>query len=535
MSSPVFDFSLERPESDLSAEAQKIMYSVREEAAKIKVQMMEERAKQSQHDGETNQLYGFNGREIRQPKGKGSRFSDVHKQEFKKMDSIANHASTWKAKGHENTALKRSPSKAGLDETTPRSLPKSKSMRSLHFNSAKLMENPSPGKRLKRDLGDDTSFARPVSRDTFDSNEKTPTNRHLNSGLPSAATTPAKASLARSASVRNLKPSKLPSLCRSVSTKTLRRTELNMPKTEGSNKYAASLSRFGGSVKSILRQTQPKYSEDPQKLAAGTHLPLPKATFDLEKDLPSLPSSPVKDYPSLQQTPTIKRVNFSEPTSTEYPKLAASPSISKIPKLQGTKPTQNLTHISAPSPPKIDLEGAVTYPLLATSPNITTRRPLPKPTTPGDFTFRANKTIEFSPNKISSPNGTTIRVVRPSGFPTPVPSSFDLYPSIPHGMSNKKRKHDASAEGQDGSGVIMDENEPPNASAGNTEDEGQPRAKKQRTQMGSSPSIQAQASNQSPLKRRFVNRGNKDGSRIPKKGGMSLARLTALARPKDRR
>ena len=537
ISSPSFDFSFERPESDLSVEAQRIMDSVREEAAKIKAQMIEERAKQSQHDGETNKLYGIGEREIRQPKGKSGRFSDVHEQGFKKMDSIANHASTWKNKVHEGTAplLKRSPSKAGLDETTPKSMSKSKSMRSLHFNSDNPMGNPSPGKRVKRDLGDDTSFTRPVSRDNKDSPQKTPSSHLINSRLPSAVTTPTKASLARSSSVRDLKPSKLPSLSHSASTKLFRGDYLEMPRTEGSNRYTSSLSRFGGNVKSILRHTQPKYSEDPQKLAAGTHLPLPKATFNLEKDLPPVPDIPVKDPQATRETPTIKRVNFSEPASVEYPKLATSPSKSKLPTLKRPESTHSPTHTPAPSSPKPDLGDQVTYPLLATSPNITTRRPLPKPTTPGDFTFRANSTIEFSPNKMCSPGGTTIRIVRPSGFPTPMPGTFDLFPSIPHGMSNKKRKHDEDTPMEDVSEDTMKENGKPTASEEHDDDEGQPRAKKQRIQMASSPSVEAQATNQSPLKRRFAGRATRDGSRIPKKSVMNLARLTVLARPKDRR
>lgn len=45
MSSPGFDFSFTRPESDLSVEAQRIMVSVREEAARIKSQMQAEQQK----------------------------------------------------------------------------------------------------------------------------------------------------------------------------------------------------------------------------------------------------------------------------------------------------------------------------------------------------------------------------------------------------------------------------------------------------------------------------------------------------------
>ncbi|MDI1486764.1 MAG: hypothetical protein OHK93_006025, partial [Ramalina farinacea] len=116
--SSTFDFSFEKPESDLSSEARKIMDSVREEAAKIKAQMMAEQKKQQTSDEEAKQLFGVGGRQIKKAKGRSGRFSDLHRQEFKKMDSIANHASTWKNKlqGTSETSLKRSPSKAALDE-----------------------------------------------------------------------------------------------------------------------------------------------------------------------------------------------------------------------------------------------------------------------------------------------------------------------------------------------------------------------------------------------------------------------------------
>ena len=526
MNSPTFDFSFERPESDLSAEAQKIMDSVREEAAKIKAQMIEERNKQDHNDGEMDQLYGVGGRKIAKPKGKSGRFSDVHKQEFKKMDSIANHASAWKSNMQSNAqSLKRSPSKAELDETTPKSMTKSKSMRSLHFNTSDgKMENTSPGKRARRDYGDDASSARPVSRDTDDNVQNIPGKPRPSFNLPSAVTTPTKASLARSASVKSMKTSMIPSLSRSASTKTL--SGPSAPKTEGSNKYANSLSRFSGSMKSILHRAQPKFSDDPTKVAAGTHLPLPKANLDLEKDLPSLPGSPSKD--TFQQSPTIKRVGFAD---NKIHKLIASPSLSKIPTPLARYQQQN----PPPSPPKADSDSNITYPLLATSPNITTRRPIPKPTTPGDFTFRANKAITFSPSlskvmSVNSPGGTTIRHVRPSGLPTPLgmPGAWEELPSIPHGMSNKKRKHGTL----DGEGDMVMGNscsELDVTGLNEAKDEGDERgAKKQRT-MGCSPSVHAKESLQSPLKRRFGN-----GSKIPRKG-LTLGRLNMLASPKKRR
>lgn len=514
MVSPSFDFSFERPESDLSEEARKIMDSVRGEAAKIKAQMVEERTKQEHKDDEADQLHGVGGRKINKPKGKAGRYSDVHKTEFKKMDSIAGHVSTWKNKISGNAAsLKRSPSKAGLDQPE-KPLPRTKSFKTFGFKEpSERLENQSPGKRAKQHHGDDTSTARPTSRDTNSSLQDTPMKVPIKTGLPSAVTTPTKASLARSASVKSIKTSMIPSLSRSASTKTLNSPA--MPKTEGSNKYVSSLSRFG-SMKSILHRSQPKFSNDPMKVAAGTHLPLPKGLMDMEKDLPALPS-----------TPSVKRVDFSlTPSAKSGQELVSeTPSPSKIP----TPCAEAQPEVST-SPP-VSSDTAV-YPNIANSPNITTRVKVPRASTPGDFTFRAEKTINFSPSKevsVTSP-GSTIRYVRPSGVQTRVPS-FDSLPAIPHGMPNKKRSRpEPDTEAED------NENVDPMDTEGTDEiDEDQPRAKKQRMSVSPEKTFGAPSPTKNPI-------NNAAGSRIPKFGGtkgkgkkgMTLGRLNMLARPKKR-
>ena len=528
MTSPTFDFSFERPESDLSAEGQKIMDSVREEAARIKAQMVEERSKQEHKDGKVDQLYGVGGRQIRKATGKSGRFSDIHKQEFRKLDSIANHVSTWKHTLH-NTAsspLKRSPSKAGLDEMS-KSLPRSNSFKKFCNIATDCLENTAPGKRAKRLHDEDTSSARPGSRDTTSGHEgcqTTPAKVHPISGLPSVMTTPTKASLARSASVKSLKTSMIPSLTRSASTKTL--TSPTVPKTEGSNKRVGSWSKFSGSMKSILHRSQPKFSNDPSKVAAGTHLPLPAAKLDVDKDLPNLPG-----------TPTVKRVNFTSSTKSRHELATASntASASKIPKMH-TNQGQNHVAVTSNVAPLADKK--VSYPDLDASSNITTRSRSPELSTtssagPENFTFRADKTITFEPTGFTSPNGTfTIRQVRPSGIPTSMPGTFDAeMPAIPHGMYNKKRKHVSSDEDDE------TENVDPQVLNVDVQGQhgldGQPITKKQRVTGPSLPTKAMQA-RASPSKRRMTATGI-GGSRAPKKGGLTLSRLNLLAKPKQRR
>ena len=518
MTSPTFDFSFERPESDLSVEAQKIMDSVREEAAKIKAQMIEERSKQEHKDGAADQLYGVGGRKIAKPKGKSGRYSDVHRQEFKKMDSITGHASVWKKNVETNTSsLKRSPSKAGLDEPFGK-LPRSRSFKNTGQQiSSDRLENTSPGKRAKQSRYNDTSSVRPVSRDTdseLENAQMTPAKVWTQSGLPSAVTTPTKASLARSASVKSMKVSMIPSLSRSASTKTL--GSPIAPKTEGSNKYLSSLSRFG-SMKSILHRSQPKFSNDPRKVAAGTHLPVPQGKLDLDKELPSLPGTPSVD---LNGSPTMKRVVFTPNTKSQRDPIANSPSPSKI-------PTPHPQHQSQASNESRQSSDPISYPDLGHSPNITTRTKIPRASAPGDFTFRSEKTMDFSttsPTTVTSP-GSTIRYVRPSGISTPLPA-FTTLPPIPHGMSNKKRRRaESDTEAED------EENVDPRAL--DEANDHQPRSKKQRMNA----SLEKTTDAPSPSKRRAA------GSRIPKPGGatekgrmgISLGRLNMLARPKARR
>lgn len=500
MSSPGFDFSFTRPESDLSEEAQKIMDSVREEAARIKAQMQAEREKQAENGEVITSMPAITGRKIAKPRA--GRYSDVHKQQFKKMDSIVNHVSTWKSKIQSSvtapttsSSLKRSDSKAGLDRTES-SLPRSKSFKGLPPSN----DVAASGKRVKRNSNDDASKTRPVSRDSNDEKKSVPSSTR-SIALPSAITTPTKASLARSASVKASKTSMIPSLSRSASTKTL-----GTPQTEGSNKYMSKLARFSP-VKSILHRSQPKFSDDPIKVAAGTHLPLPSKSLALNKDLPSLPPTPSKE-PQPK-----KRVNFSPSTKP----VADNITPSKIPRSESIKTldSPNITHRNTSKIPTSD-------------PDATTA-PAGLPT---DFTFSSTKTINFGPptsglKRPSSKSTSTIRAVRPSGFPTRLAeTAFEnhkLEGGIPHGIGNKKRKHD-----RDGSSDAEDEYE-----IGDREN-----LDPVKGLMSPSKRVKVGGEGGSPVKGSPVKvKGGLNKGYMPKgkgKGIMSFSRLQALSRPKER-
>ncbi|KAI4240355.1 MAG: hypothetical protein L6R40_005181 [Gallowayella cf. fulva] len=490
MSSPGFDFSFTRPESDLSEEAQKIMDSVREEAARIKARMQAELDEdQFKTEEGTKQLTAVEGRKIAQPRS--GRYSDVHKQQFKKMDSIANHISTWKTKIQStatapttSSSLKRSSSKAGLDKAES-GIPRSKSFKAL----PKPEEvNATSGKRVKRTHDDDASQTRPFSYDSTNSYPTTPAKPQPTT-LPSAVTTPTRASLARSASVKPSKTSMIPSLSRSASTKTL-----GTPQTEGSNKYMSRMAKFSP-IKSILHRSQPKFSDDPVKVAAGTHLPLPTKVLSLNKDLPDLPGTPSKD---LLRSPSVKKhVNF-------------TPS---------TKPLADISPVASPSPSKIPRSGSTKA---LDSLNVTHRNTHKIPTAtissglPGDFTFSSSKTIDFGP--ATSGLIKTIRPVRPSGFPTPLAeTAFENHNTggtIEHGIGNKKRKHEH--EGSDTEG--NQENVDPSAAT---------QSPSKRVRIG-------EAATTPSKKQGMVKTPKGKGKGGKARGIMSLGRLNALARPKER-
>ncbi|KEF58481.1 uncharacterized protein A1O9_06407 [Exophiala aquamarina CBS 119918] len=122
LSAKTFDFKF-GSDSQLSTEAQKLMDNVREEAARIKAQMLAEKKAQLEKDAAAETAFDgihASGRKIAKPRGQAGRFSDVHIAQFKKMDSIANHPSAFRSRPGfaqpTTQSLKRSPSKAGLDE-----------------------------------------------------------------------------------------------------------------------------------------------------------------------------------------------------------------------------------------------------------------------------------------------------------------------------------------------------------------------------------------------------------------------------------
>jgi hypothetical protein len=248
LTSPSFEFKF-ATESNLSDEAQKLMENVREEAARIKAQMLAEKKEQDRKDGQAEQAFGgvgAAGRKIAKPKGKAGRFSDIHMAEFKKMDSIANHASSFRTQPGfaqpTTQSLKRSGSRAGFDESErPRTAGKGtpgkpappfmrqasasplNSILATKIASGRA-ENTNSAKRMRQAEFSDVSNGRTASSDMLLDHSKPSGVPLVKSKLSASIFSPTKSSLARSVSYKmpTKSPEKGPTIPRSNSVRSLK-------------------------------------------------------------------------------------------------------------------------------------------------------------------------------------------------------------------------------------------------------------------------------------------------------------------------
>ncbi|KAH7329352.1 hypothetical protein B0I35DRAFT_42839 [Stachybotrys elegans] len=612
-------------EIELSGDAQRMMEELREQAAKIKADMVAKR----EAEGGSQDLHD---RKFAKPKGKSGRFSAAHMAEFKKMDSIENHASAWRAQNGRFTpvkSLKRSLSKAELDGTpksilktspsktdltsTPSSRPRASLKRTssianldadpespsprkptLSSSQARVSKMPhladateeSARKRYRIRLEDDTSSTRPVSRDG--SSIPQPKFNVAGPGQLSKSqsfarlTSPTKSSGAHS--TETTKPasafaSPLPRLVKP--TVSLVSSPPPKPDFGGLQSVAARAPATASKVadlkrriispgsfqkvKSILRgnksSTEEGKSAIPQRAA---QTPGSRAT---EKSLPLVPMTTPRRKLS-------KHVTFTPDTAraADVEDIQSTPS----PRKPGIFKPQSSLSLNEAKLPTLDAVLAearpddVVYPDLShlkRRTGISTEKPKGhEASVPGTFTFRSDHTIEFgaaSPAFGASPGQSSIRHVRGSMSPSKaqMPGTFpeaaviSSHPNkenkspaptrlfgVPHGMSNKKR-HRASEEEEE-------------------EDTSERYAKKRKNEsvpdgqilLNARPievkaAVTAKTSKPGKVLTRTPNRNLARNARTPvrtpvrapetttpskKKAVLSLSRLQALARPKNR-
>lgn len=480
---PGYEFKFGR-DTQLSDEARKLMERVREEAAQIKTQMILDKSKQ---DHETAQIHG--DRKFAKPKGKAGRFSDVHMAEFKKMDSIAGHPSSFRGTPGRfqpvTKSLKRTKSKAQLDEPEPQpsSIPRSPSKPSVSSN----MPNTAT-KRVKHNTADDASTTRDPTMAEKSRIPQKPAGPRARPAVRSSLMTPTRASMARSTStIKAPKTSMIPSLARSPATQAV--ASPRTPRTDFNPRLKGHLPSFGN-LKSILRRRQPLFSRDPAKIAAGTHVAAP----DFNPD--SLLGNQA-DLADSAPTPSPKKhVEFTPSVKSRYDLTHDSPSRSKIP----TTPSRsNLSDIVYPSLPTLTPEQSA-------APTFSNSLP---------------------------PKSPTIRHVRMSGMGE---KEFG-YPELPavahgiaHGIGNKKRHRDEVDDGD----VDNSENSENVAPADAHSEE------RSTKRLKANPNPPAS----SPIKNRPIKTpvrsvsGRMDApsttASAKKRGVLSLSRLNMLAKPKGR-
>ncbi|KAI5924901.1 hypothetical protein F4810DRAFT_102149 [Camillea tinctor] len=570
-----FTFRHERLGGDftLGPEAQKMMQELRDEAAIIKADLAARREKEKAEAA---------GRKIATAKGKASRFSAAHMAEFKKMDSIENHPSAFRAAPGRTTPMKagvkRSQSKANLDEpdsarskksTTPRPAPKSAEKASEKAPGKSGEEHQASSKRVRQRLEDDATTLRPVARDdSAIPRPKSSGNDSARSAIPRSQTlgslmTPTKSSLARLAAPQALAtsptksptkpevsslikpPSKVdfsasiakspakpePSLVKSATTNSLN-LESNVPTT------VQTPGRFG-KIKSILKKPMGGSrfkSNIPQFASSIPKTPAHQKSTD--KELPAIPvTTPGRKIGRrVDFTPDTKQVDMTQNSPSPIKSsLSRSLAVSKL-DLGNKSPVTQGTNNK-------DTKDEVSYPDLSAYCRDAEMEPQPlPPSIPGTFTFRSDHTIRFdatSPNGFGAAAGqSSIRQVRESiASPVRMPGSFPVPPSrspnkenkdpgltlgIPHGMSNKKR-HRASWDEE--------------------EEEQKHAAKKLRKEPPAEGHAvvapRLAASKSSPIKRfgGFSRTPSPQKTTSPqkKRTGMTLSRLNMLAQPKLRK
>ena len=256
-------------------------------------------------------------------------------------------------------------------------------------------------------------------------------------------------------------------------------------------------------VKSILRTPQRLYSDDPFKVANGTHLSTPpNAISDAEKAGPP---------PPPKTCPVIKHVDFSASTKA----------------LDQAEDTPD-TPTKASSPPsKAGEQSSITYPTLPATSDDADRpkkayRRMTMAGAPNDFTFRAGaQAITFAP----SPRRTTSQEIAPSI------RSVEHSPELPK-VTGIKRKADNEDLRKEPTTTTASDKE-------NDDDAEQRPAKKARSDKPepTRPSI-TPATLKTPVKKiPTVGVRPKSFTQKPKEkrpGMLSAARLAALATPKRR-
>lgn len=479
----------------MSEEGRKLMDTIRDEATRIKEQMRADKELQDQKEAEADGL-----RKIAKPVGKSGRFSEVHLEQFKKLDSIVNHASAYRAAPTfarpTQQSLKRSSSKANLDDrpqtagkSPQRHMPPPVTGRPYSVSPFKSIrqvgkEEPSQETKKARKNGDrDVTSGRPTS---------------IPKPLPSFMS-PTKASVGKIENV-STSPPKSSALPRSNSTKS---THTAAPASAASSRLSQAQpgigkplpvvpdSRTGSLKKTPLSPFRsivyPERGETSTKSRLPTFAGLKSILKSAKKEHVFKSGTPQKAEPAPVMEGSARKVDFTPSVKSRYAvKLATgSPSPAKLDRLASADhfepaipydPSVFRNHYIGHDDDDDDWEDAeeeASYPSLPAVPvnrtfsqyahehnrraskefksiftnihpvrrspptGLTAANTAVNRTDPLAHTIKMTKSPERS---VASP-GSTIRRVRTSE--PIVPFEDASIPTVPHGLPGKRRRHES--------------------------------------------------------------------------------------------
>ncbi|KHN99648.1 uncharacterized protein MAM_02501 [Metarhizium album ARSEF 1941] len=594
-----FSFRAARASADteLSSEAQRMLSEIRDQAAKIKAELIASREAESGVNG--------GGRPFAKPKGKVGRYSAAHMAEFKKMDSIEGHASAWRAQEGRFTpvqSLKRTSSKANLEgaaasqrsaatqrspamadtEETQNPLPKPNLKRK---SSAANLDNDDPADSKRRNENAISGKSSIVAREYSAPAAKRVRKRHDDAAAAAAALTGSgRISPANPSSVfsRLATPKQAAAAPSPISAKGATKPTISLLRSPSkSSLHSSTISASGSSLNLPLSKAweMKRRIISPQSFSKVKSL-LRGVKGNSEEKLTAIPQ------PQISRTPAPPRVNKElPPIPLTTPRRKLTKKVTFTPEVVTAVNAQN-----SPSPQRVGnlklrpalktietpysaLDEVLTEPTPSNSlyPDLSPLKHLMgsqshravsgSPSMAGTFTFRSDHTIKFgdasSAGFGASPGQSSVRHVSATAVPSKMPGSFPPPPSpsshpnkentaptvakmlsgTAHGMQNKKR-HRATAD-EDDSDIERAAKKRKNVNV----PEGQallaPRlvqgnsARTTRTKSHRFTRTPAKAGNNQTSGKTPI-RAAVGASPTKKVGGLSMSRLNMLAQPKNR-
>lgn len=429
---PSFDFRCVRPGLQLGPEAQRIMDELNEEALRIKASLAAERE-------EKKRLASCdeNSKTHKQTKSKHKtgRFSDAHKAEFRKMDSIAGHPSAFRAQlsrtAQAKNSLKRSPSKAHLDIGNSDEMIHDRGGDNLYKSDRHQINQPM--KIARKHITDDISSA--SRNQQISSTLDVPSSR---SKIPSAINIPTQASLSRTRVKKLIH--KGPS-----SSKLQQKTSFSNPLSPNSKSAiigdASKFDRVRFPVLSLEATTESTTLPNISNCNSKNDI---RKTFSLSNS-----------HTGIGNSNKTKNVNFTPKTISKHAAAAQnspSPVKSSIPR-SISKPNFNADSLYASNSKAPEKSCNVEYSSLSNvlSPHRISYQDNSSSSFPSSFTFRSDQTIKFgaSPNypgstlkknsnsKLLKDNGSHLSAY---SFSTNHKEKEATNPLSPLRVSNKRRK-----------------------------------------------------------------------------------------------